>query len=122
MNLFVIILQIFFLLSCSASREKQPEKVTGAVGGDAATSSDASVETPVPEESKAFSQGVLNTQKGRPEPPPISECLDWKPKKLLEDVDAILRDIKDKPTAELKRCGRGMPEPRMPCMGRILVG
>jgi hypothetical protein len=36
------------------------------------------------------------------QPPPISECMDWKPKKLLDEAGEILSNVKDKSVAELK--------------------
>jgi hypothetical protein len=37
-----------------------------------------------------------------PEPPPISDCIDWDPKKLLEETGELLKAVQDKSVADMK--------------------
>jgi hypothetical protein len=84
------------VVSCSGMKGKK-----GAAGGqppveavDAAASADAVQE--------AAATGEAAQPAPKFQPPPISECLDWTPKKLLEETGNILKDVKDKPVADLK--------------------
>ncbi len=86
------VLAFFLSVSCAGARGGQVVEET-PLEQDADSATDAPA---------AGEQGQPAGTAEAPEPPPISDCLDWSPKKLLEETGELLKEVQDKSVAEMK--------------------
>ena len=92
---FLVLLMAVTAASCAGMKGKKGTKETPPAGA-----ADASATADTSEVAGGTVEAAPSAAKFQP--PPISECLDWTPKKLLEETGNILKDVKDKSVADLK--------------------